>query len=173
MHNTPINTDKYTAVILPVTVRNIREAAQLCHEYDSVLTAGPDLSEVRHFGHPDHKVVSFDDITGGFGAPTYEHVAEMLDWGKTRNNILVHCHAGISRSTATAWGISIAHGHDPKEAIASLYEAHPVTYGFWDDPMIPEKRTFSPNRLIVNHIEKYFGFEKGHLARMLKKYPTY
>ncbi|MFM8907693.1 MAG: hypothetical protein ACKOIZ_08820 [Actinomycetota bacterium] len=48
--------------LLP-TVRNLEEARVLCVDFASVLTVGPDLHEVDDFAHPDHKVVTFDDIT--------------------------------------------------------------------------------------------------------------
>src|SRR5262252_5539484 len=34
--------------------------------------------------------------------PTVEHVREMLEWAAGRNNLLICCHAGVSRSSATA-----------------------------------------------------------------------
>lgn len=170
MSNTP-NTTATTTLILPVTVRNIREARNLCHEYDSVLTAGPEAHEVRDFNHPDHKVVSFaDSVTPDFG-PSYEHVEEMINWGADRKNILVHCHAGISRSTATAWGIAIAHGHQPEQALAALQQAHPAEYHHFIPDYIgngyPHKRIFAPNKRLVAHLERFFGYEKGRLLTLI------
>ena len=115
---------------LPV-IRNIEEAAELCHEFDAVITAGPEKYEVAGWGHPNHQVVSFDDVTNN-------------------RSILIHCHAGISRSTACAWGIAIAKGFDAKEALEKLAEMHPDDGG-WG------QRTFRPNALIVAHLETIFG----------------
>lgn len=163
--------DTQKTITLPVTVRNLREAQKLCHGFKSVLTAGPDYREVANFAHPDHRVVSFaDSIHQDFG-PLYEDVAEMIQWGETRDNILVHCHAGISRSTATAWGISIAQGIDPVVALDLLVEAHPKNH----HPYVPEyegggypyQREFSPNPLLVTHLETLFGYDKGYLIGLL------
>ena len=148
------------------TVRNLEEARIHAGEFSSVLTAGPDLDEVE-FGHPDHLVVTFDDVEDddwGYQAPTFEQVREMVEWGRGRANLLVHCHAGISRSTATAWGIAIANGFDPSEAIAALHGRHPQSsyagYRY--------RRSFHPNGLIVRHLEQLFGFPSGHLAEILE-----
>ena len=40
-----------TSTQLPV-IRNIEEAAELCHEFDAVITAGPEKSEVSDFSGP-------------------------------------------------------------------------------------------------------------------------
>ena len=97
--------------LLP-TIVNLEEARERCHEFGSVITAGPSLREVREFMHPNHKVVEFDDVTSrhfGYVPPTYDQVEEMIRWGEGRADLLVHCHAGMSRSTATAWEIGRAH----------------------------------------------------------------
>ncbi len=137
---------------LPV-IRNIEEAAELCHEFDAVITAGPEKSEVSGWGHPNHLVVSFDDVTDNrYGdAPTLEQVRGIVEWGANQvGSILIHCHAGISRSTSCAWGIAIAKGFDAKEALEDLLEAHPQD-GRWG------QRMFRPNSLIVSHLETIFG----------------
>ena len=141
-----------TSTQLPV-ISNIEEAAELCHEFDAVVTAGPEKFEVSGWGHPNHLVVSFDDVTNNrYGdAPRIEHIRKIVTWGAAqRGSVLVHCHAGISRSTACAWGIAIAKGFDPKEALETLAEMHPDEGG-WG------QRTFRPNSLIVKHLETIFG----------------
>ena len=137
---------------LPV-IRNIEEAAELCHQFDAVITAGPNKREVSDWGHPNHLVVSFDDVTHNmYGqAPTLEQVRGIVEWGaKQTGSTLIHCHAGISRSTACAWGIAIAKGFDPQQALETLSAMHPDESG-WG------KRTFRPNFLIVKHLETIFG----------------
>jgi predicted protein tyrosine phosphatase len=155
IHRTQINlTDSIPDVL------NIMEAQERCHQYDVVITAGPTKREVADFGHPNHKVVSFQDITNGRGAPTIRDVAELIEFGAGKDNVLVHCHAGISRSTATAWGISIANGIDPQVALEKLQANHPWEkddYTFSNDTLF--RRWFSPNRLIVQHLQTYFSNE--------------
>lgn len=162
---TSINTD-----LLP-TVRNIDEAREICGDYASVLTVGPHHSEVADFGHRDHKIVTFDDVTssfGGYRAPTYQHVRDIMEWGVGRTNLLVHCHAGMSRSTSSAWGIAIANGFDPQEAYDLLKRNHPVVAHRAWSPRAElgtylRRRAFIPNELVLVHLEKYLGLRGGLL----------
>lgn len=165
-------------LLLP-TVRNLEESRAICHEFSSVLTAGPRKSEVKDFNHPDHKIVTFDDVvTPDWGdAPTFEHVREMIGWGHGRENLLVHCHAGISRSTATAWGIAISNGFNEHDAFHLLKHNHPIVsrrnwWGNEQDKTLSDvyKRSFSPNELIVEHLERLFGFKSGRLLKILNAF---
>jgi len=159
--------------LLP-TVRNLDEARSICHEFSSVLTVGPDLSEVAVFAHPDHKIVTFDDITMSFGryrAAPFEQVKHIVEWGAGRSNLLVHCHAGMSRSTSSAWGIAIANGFDPQAAYDLLYQNHPVEHyhsvRIADDPTtVAAKRAFIPNELVLTHLEELFGLPSSSLRRI-------
>ena len=169
MRNTPNITTQTT---LPVTVRDLREASRLCRTYDSVLTVGPSEYEVRDFGHHDHKIISFSDtVSVRHGGPTLAQITEAIEWGSTRTNVLVHCHAGISRSTATAWGICVAHGYDPKEAFDRLKDAHPSEYGFprvnGKQMSLMHKRPFAPNRLIVTHLQTIFGYQNDEMLSLI------
>lgn len=141
-----------TLVTLPI-IGNIEEARNWASEFTSIITAGPRADEVQ-LGHPDHLVVEFNDTTVGKSAPTYKDVAKMIEWGADKDDLLVHCHAGMSRSTATAWGISIARGVDPEDAFISLRDAQPFDeYSYSKDKL----RAFIPNTLIVKHLEKMFN----------------
>ena len=61
----------------------------------------------------------------------YHGVKRILDFIKSRpditlsSDIIVHCHAGVSRSSAVAWLILIALGMDYKNAFTMLYKQHP------------------------------------------------
>jgi len=67
-----------------------------------------------------HLQLIFDDVIGSKGsylAPKKEQIEEALNWGKDKENVVVACHAGISRSSACAfllahqaWGIDKAFG---------------------------------------------------------------
>ncbi|MFM7047584.1 MAG: dual specificity protein phosphatase family protein [Actinomycetota bacterium] len=167
---TSVPTTSIGSDLLP-TVRNLEEARLICGDFTSVLTVGPESHEVDDFGHPDHKVVSFDDITvnyRGYLAPTFDLVKEAVEWGVGRTNLLVHCHAGMSRSTSTAWGIAIANGFDPMEAFDLLKQNHPVElHRTWtlDEHHPPRlaRRAFIPNELVLKHLERYFGLRSGTL----------
>lgn len=139
-----------TSIILPV-VSNIEEAEAWNKDFKSILTVGPRAQEVN-WGHPNHRIYEFGDTTGGPRAPKLSDIEEAVFWGAEQEDLLVHCHAGMSRSTSTAWGISIARGADPLDAFLALKEAHPVE-SRWG------KRDFIPNALIVKHLEKIFNLK--------------
>lgn len=136
------------AIPLP-TVRNITEAKILCFDFDAIITAGPNPSEVS-WGHGNHGVWMFQDSNNSYG-PQLSHVEEMIEFGIDHDDLLVHCHAGISRSTATAWGIAIARGADPEAAFIALRRAHPI------DEYDLTQRMFCPNRLLVEHLQVVLG----------------
>ncbi len=87
--------------------------------------------------------------------PNEEHVARIidfaLDWGGD-GPMVVHCWAGISRSTAAAFTALCAINPDaPEEAIAfAMREASPTAY---------------PNRLIVRLADEALGRNGPHGAR--------
>lgn len=57
-------------------------------------------------------------------SPTKEHVRQILDWAKTiplDATVLIHCEAGVSRSTAAALSILVQHhGLDKLEECAQM-----------------------------------------------------
>lgn len=163
---TTTSTISLSSDLLP-TVRNIEEARATCADFDGVLTVGPDYREVHDFGHPEHKVITFDDITvnlRGYHAPTLELVREAVEWGTGRTNLLVHCHAGMSRSTSTAWGIAIANGFEPLQAYELLKQRHPVERRRkWSasdiNASFTARRAFIPNELVLKHLEHILGLQ--------------
>lgn len=108
----------------------------------------------------NHLKVSMDDITevmDGFVAPNETHIEKVLTfvrgWDR-RAPMVVHCYAGISRSTASAFVAACAlNPHRDELAIARLIrEASPIA---------------SPNRLIVSLADKALGRE-GRMLRALE-----
>lgn len=142
-------------ILLPV-VSSIEEAKQWAQDFKSILTVGPQENEVN-WGHKNHRVFTFGDTTVGHSAPTVHVIEEAIMWGKDQDDLLVHCHAGMSRSTSTAWGISMARGADPLESFLSLKKAQPND--FWRTAKESTPRTFIPNRLIVKHLETILGIK--------------
>jgi len=141
---------------LPV-VCNIQEAKNWAKDFGAILTVGPNKNEVR-LKHNNHAIFTFSDTTFGANAPTLEVIEQAIDWGQDKEDLLVHCHAGISRSTSTAWGISIARGADPLESFLTLRDAQPLEdfeYGFQNSV----RRPFAPNRLIVSFLEDIFALD--------------
>jgi hypothetical protein len=145
-----------TPITLPV-VSNLREAQDWNKDFKSILTVGPSAREVD-WKHPNHRIFEFGDTTGGPRAPKLADIEQAVFWGAEQEDLLVHCHAGMSRSTSTAWGISIARGADPLDSFLALKEAHPVD-GHWG------KRDFIPNRLIVKHLMEIFDNKDLEIIR--------
>lgn len=128
-------------VMLPgrLTVCGISELDRFCAESVthvlSILdprTADP--AAFGSFGEHVRTVLRFDDVVDempGFEAPQVAHLQALLAFGDSLSlepevHLLVHCHMGISRSTA-AMGILLAQ-HNPgyeREAFATLLEIRP------------------------------------------------
>src|SRR5450755_3543738 len=105
----------------------------------------------------NHLKVQMDDITeaiDGFVAPSELHIEKVLSFvrGWDRNApMVVHCYAGISRSTASAFAaVCLLNPHRDEISIArQIRAASPIA---------------SPNRLIVGLADKALGRE----GRMLR-----
>jgi predicted protein tyrosine phosphatase len=107
----------------------------------------------------NHLKVQVDDITehmDGFIAPNDTHVEQVLNFvrGWDRNApMVIHCYAGISRSTASAFAAVCAlNPHRDETSIArEIRAASPIA---------------SPNRLLVGLADKALGRE-GRMLRAL------
>ena len=107
----------------------------------------------------NHLKVSMDDIVeqmDGFVAPNETHIERVLAFVRGRDRrapMVVHCYAGISRSTASAFATVCAlNPHRDEMSIARLIrEASPIA---------------APNRLIVGLADKALGRE-GRMLRAL------
>jgi predicted protein tyrosine phosphatase len=107
----------------------------------------------------NHLKVQVDDITeelDGFVAPSDHHIEQVLNFvrGWDRNApMVVHCYAGISRSTASAFAAAcLLNPHRDEIAIAKqIRAASPIA---------------APNRLIVGLADKALGRE-GRMLRAL------
>ena len=107
----------------------------------------------------NHLRVQVDDITealDGFVAPADSHVAQVLDfvrgWDR-KAPLVIHCYAGISRSTASAFAAAcMLNPHRDELTIArQIRDASPSA---------------SPNRLIVALADAALG-RKGRMVRAL------
>ena len=109
----------------------------------------------------NHLKVAVDDINEqmeGFVAPSEIHIEQVLNfvrgWDR-RAPMVVHCYAGISRSTASAFAAAcMLNPHREEIAIARQIRAA--------SPMA------SPNRLIVSLADKALGRE-GRMLRALEE----
>jgi predicted protein tyrosine phosphatase len=107
----------------------------------------------------NHLKVQMDDITehmDGFVAPSDSHIEQVLNfvrgWDRSAP-LVVHCYAGISRSTASAFAaVCMLNPHRDEISIArQIRAASPIA---------------SPNRLIVSLADRALGRE-GRMLRAL------
>ena len=149
-----INESKTTSSLL---VQNVNEARQLHGEFDAVISVVSNPGSLK-FVHPNHHREFFDDICEDFHwgrEPRREHMERIHEFVCKQSEgmrFLVHCQAGISRSTATGLGVLATLGWDEDEAVARLADDH------------PEGRPFWPNRLILKHFDALLGTRLGDAA---------
>lgn len=111
----------------------------------------------------DHLLLTFDDIEYADDkySPKAEHVAEILEWSSHlthEDRLLVHCWAGVSRSTALALAIWIQHhGRDYDAAKQWLVSTRPIA---------------CPNRLIAEYADGILGCD-GKLSEIAEEVGNY
>jgi predicted protein tyrosine phosphatase len=107
----------------------------------------------------NHLKVAMDDITepmDGYVAPSEEHIEQVLafvrSWDRSAP-LVIHCYAGVSRSTASAFAAACALNphRDEFEIARRIRAASPIA---------------SPNRLIVSLADKALRRE-GRMLRAL------
>lgn len=107
----------------------------------------------------NHLRVSMDDITehmDGFVAPNDSHIGQVLDFVRSWDRhapLVVHCYAGISRSTASAFAAAcmLNPGRDERSIARQIRAASPIA---------------QPNRLLVTLADKALGRD-GRMVRAL------
>ncbi len=127
----------------------------------SLLSPGSDFPDFDGFGDDRHMRVEVNDILEDMEdrpAPHERHVETVIaflkDW-QPDNALLVHCWAGMSRSTATALIAACMHNPQTDEAQigAALAAASPTAY---------------PNTRIVAIADEILG-RNGRMARAAEK----
>ena len=95
------------------------------------------LGSLRFHRHPqpDHLVLSFYDLDEPIPEPFHQPWMRLADhadieaalaFAQQHDSLLIHCKAGVSRSTATALAILTARLGDPEAAMATLLELRPI-----------------------------------------------
>ena len=124
----------------------------------AVSLVGDDLRfPLPSFG-PHHLVARFHDVEEagavGYLAPTKQQISEILDHTASiqpGDRLLVHCHAGKSRSPAMAMGILVQSGMTPQTAFGQVKATRPELI---------------PNRLMIRYIDELLGLG-GDLVRLV------
>lgn len=107
----------------------------------------------------NHLRITVDDVTeaaDGFTAPCTQHILQVLNFVRGWDRqapMVVHCYAGISRSTASAFAAAcMLNPHRKESAIArQIRDASPIA---------------SPNRLMVTLADKALGRD-GRMVKAL------
>ena len=111
-------------------------------------------------GNSNYHVEFFHDVnyeSNYHVYPKMEHFKRIMDFTKSltlNDQFLVHCHQGISRSTAIMIAVLIQHGCSIKQAIDHVYS---VRNSMW------------PNDLICKHADEYFNLQ-GKLIKEVNDY---
>lgn len=141
-------------------IRTAPEAVQLMQEgwpTRIISLVGDDLRfELPKLGS-HHFIARFHDVeseTPGFVTPTAEVMKSALDHAanlQEHDRLLIHCHAGKSRSPAMALGVLVAAGMSAACAMEKLKELRPFVI---------------PNRLMVSMLDHLLD-QKGELTRVV------
>ena len=134
--------------VCPIT--KLRETAETVRAARllSLISIGAEVERPARIAAHDHLVLYFHDIAEpleGYVPPSETHVAEALRFAAADDRpILVHCYAGVSRSTAMAFAIACAReaGRDEFELARTIRALSP---------------TATPNRLIVRLADAALG----------------
>jgi predicted protein tyrosine phosphatase len=119
-----------------ITICGIPELPQhttagVSHVLSIIDTHEPSPAALDDYHGVDHLLIRFDDVVAeypGFEACVPRHIVEVLDFGervhaKPGSHVLIHCHAGVSRSTAAAAILMCQHAPGrEEEAFLKLLE---------------------------------------------------
>lgn len=145
-----------------IWIMGLTQARRHKRAFDAVITI--EDPDVRHSHclrfhnkpHPAHLVLQFDDLDApqdGFTHCTLDHAASALEFGRSAQGrrLMIHCRAGVARSTATALGIlsdRLGPGQE-QEAIAELVRL---------------RNCAVPNFQMVEHMDRLLGRNGALLA---------
>ncbi len=123
---------------------------------DHSLQAPPGVGGARHLMLHFHDI---DTPLPGYVAPHADHIEELIAFGRAcgdRDPLLVHCHAGISRSSAAAFILMCLHNEGREERAAQVLRQH--------------GRHVAPNRRMVELGDEALG-RAGRLVSALRRMP--
>lgn len=130
---------------MQLRVSNLAQAAEQAQGWATVVVSlykpGDDLPDV---GHMPHLLVDMADteVATDLFAPTLDQVAEVMEFVIKKDNVVINCVGGISRSPALGIGLLVNDGMSIADAVALVHHQRP---------------NFSPNKLILRHIDDYLN----------------
>ena len=114
----------------------------------SLLDPGYETPEILERIPQRHRFSFFDVVDPNLPmSPTPQDVERLIEVGSSlddQGHVLVHCHAGMSRSTAAAMLFMVLHGASPQEAAEQLMA---VRFPCW------------PNSLILRMADEQLGWQ--------------
>lgn len=130
-----------------------------------------DAAAMAQVAHADVLRLRFHDCIEHMplrSPPDAGHVAAIVQFGtRLRGHaaarVLIHCHMGISRSTAAAILLLVNHGHDPEAAVDHVAAIRPIAW--------PNLRMIELGDRLLNLETKLIQAVRRHHARVLVKRP--
>ncbi|MBS0518097.1 MAG: dual specificity protein phosphatase family protein [Proteobacteria bacterium] len=157
----PLPSQKVTICGIPELPRHA--AIGVSHVLSIIDTHEPRPEALDEYFDIDHLLLRFDDVVAeypGFEACVPQHIERVLAFGERihaapDSHVLVHCHAGVSRSTAAAAILMAQHAPgQEEEAFLRILELRP--HGW-------------PNTRMVEFADKLLGRD-GAMLRGLVAY---
>lgn len=148
------------SIMIELRIVNAAEAVDLLENgwpHGAISLIGDDLRfPLGHYG-PHHLILNFHDVeeeVAGYTAPSEGQMRRALEHAKPYkrgDRVLVHCHAGKSRSPALAIGVLIQAGMSPAAAFDHVKSIRPQLI---------------PNRLMIRQLDQILGL-KGELISIV------
>ena len=127
----------------------------------TLISGGTPVERPNSIAPDDHLFLAFNDIIepmDGLTPPAAEHVETLIEFGKKWNGeapMIVHCWAGISRSTAGAYIIACARNPDADERNLA-------------DALRKASPSATPNARLVAFADEILGRE-GRMIRSIQQ----
>ena len=139
--------------VMDLVICSFADACERARDFDAVISiespgaavGNGQLQRFRKPTEPAHLVLCFHDIEDAAQAtpPQRQHVADGLAFARTHagRRLLIHCFAGISRSTALAYAILVDRAGHAADEVALL------------EHVLALRPQACPNRLVVRHAD--------------------
>jgi predicted protein tyrosine phosphatase len=156
---------------MDLVIASFADACARARAFDAVISiespgaalGNGQLERFRKPGEPAHLVLCFHDIedAGQATPPQRGHVADGLAFARTHaaRRLMIHCFAGISRSTALGYAILVDRA-GPRADEGALLER-----------VLALRPLACPNRLIVRHADALLGRD-GRMVQAVDAHPT-